>query len=83
LPTADRGDPGRGCGRPCPSGIGDNGGFNVVPLSAVLPVDDEHSYGLFVWCGVTGNQVGFGDYFWSLGWGEMKVIVPEITWHLF
>lgn len=65
------------------SGIGDNSGGTVVPLSTVIPVDDEHSYGLFVWCGVTGNQVGFGDYYYSLGWGEMNVIVPWITWHLY
>jgi hypothetical protein len=65
------------------NGIGDNTGAGVEPLSAVLPVNNEHSYGLFVWCGLTTNSAGWGGYFYSIGWGTMAVIVPSITWHLY
>lgn len=66
------------------SGIGEQfGSTSGFPLSAVTPVKHSHSYGVFVWCGLSCFAAGWGNPMWgSDSSGALTVRIPSITWEL-
>jgi hypothetical protein len=60
------------------------GGVDSLSLQATCPVDSDHFYVIWTWCGGTASGAGF-NHFLSAGsaaYSEMYVNVPSITWEL-
>lgn len=66
------------------SGVGEQEGSNSgYPLYALLEVDNDHFYEIWVWGGTDVYAAGWGNPFWGSGaGGDLAATVPSISWEL-
>jgi hypothetical protein len=66
----------------CPNFHADNdqGSSSGYALNAGFPVDNDHQYAIWVWCGVDASSGGHNWFYSSGAIDTLSATVPSITW---